>query len=457
MTPDVAWRMAAAFGLEIQASTGNLNPLIVIGRDSRPSSEMLGAAAVAGLFAVGCRVMRLGCVSTPTVSVMLHHYKAQGGMVITASHNPIQWNGLKCLNTDGVAPPAADAERIIARFKANDITQVAGDVMQPMQSDLNGDEIHVLKVLEHLGTDQAQKIRAQRFKVVLDSVNGAGCVAGKMLLELLGCEVVHLNGEPTGHFAHTPEPTKENLTALADAVPREQAHVGFAQDPDADRLAVVDDTGRYIGEEYTLVLSTEAVLQSLGEDAPKATVGTNLSTSRMMDDACARHGATLIRSAVGEANVVEAMKQNASACGGEGNGGIIWPPVTYVRDSLSGMALVLSLLANQGQSLSTIINDWPTYTFVKTKIGIKPGLADRAIAAMAERFGAHQVDMSDGIRIDLQENNAMDANLVAGSWVHVRASNTEPILRILVEAPTDADAQALVDVSQAVIAQSDNE
>jgi len=265
----------------------------------------------------------------------------------------------------------------------------------------------------------------------------------------LSCDIKHINGEPTGRFTHPPEPTKENLTELVEVVKREGADIGFAQDPDADRLAIVDDRGEYIGEEYTLVLAAEAVLamgdgSSCGTDEP-ARIATNLSTSRMMDDAAARHKAVLHRSAVGEANVVQIMKTENAIVGGEGNGGVIWPRVTCVRDSLSGMALVLSLLASRKKSLSALINDWPRYAFVKSKIAIREGLAERAIAALAERFAHQSLGQTDGIRIDFDSKDDALANVSPGhAWLHVRASNTEPILRVLAEAPTADDANALI-------------
>lgn len=454
MTPDVGWRLAAAFGNELQLATGKRDPLVVVGRDSRPSSEMLGAAAVAGLLATGCRTMRLGCVMTPTAAVMIGEHRADGGLVVTASHNPIEWNGLKCLNMEGVAPPVEQAERIIARFKANEIELTCGDGIEPMLHELGGTEVHVNRVLTALGEARVEAIQKRGFKVVLDSVNGAGCIGGRMLLEEgLGCELVHLNGEPTGFFSHTPEPTKENLTELAVVTAREGADVGFAQDPDADRLAIVDARGVYIGEEYTLVLAAESVLGAMrAEEREGGSIVTNLSTSRMMDDVAERFGMTLSRTAVGESNVVEGMKKagdgNAAAViGGEGNGGVIWPAVVYVRDSLSGMALVLSLLSERGKLLRELIADWPGYSFLKAKVGIRAGLAHEVIEAIAAKYdGAGEsgcvIDRTDGIRLDFAER---------GCWLHVRASNTEPILRILAEGRTAADANGLVDTVRGLV------
>jgi phosphomannomutase len=268
-------------------------------------------------------------------------------------------------------------------------------------------------------------------------------LAGRLLLDQLGVRVIHLNGEATGQFPHAPEPIREHLIELTETVRRERAHLGFAQDPDADRLAIVDENGEYIGEEYTLVIAAESVLGSAAGDRPargEPIIVTNLSTSRMMDDVAERHGARLIRTAVGEANVVDAMRKHDAVIGGEGNGGVIWPAVCGVRDSISGMALALALLARTQRSLSHLVADWPSYHFLKSKIETRPGLAENALSQLEARFARERIDRTDGIRIDFK--GASDSP--QGAWLHVRASNTEPILRVLAEAPTEAAANQLV-------------
>lgn len=440
MTPGVAADFAAAFGSFVKASTGLQQPVLCVGRDSRPSGQMLAAAAMAGLASVGCRVIDLGVVTTPSVAVMIGKHKASGGMAITASHNPIQWNGLKCLNADGVAPPPHDAAQIIDRFKKRDIQYAAVADIPPIERDDTTHETHVARVLANINPEP---IRAARLKVVLDSVNGAGCVAGRMLLEQLGCEVVHINGEPTGHFAHTPEPTKENLRELAAITKAEHAACGFAQDPDADRLAIIDETGSYVGEEYTLVLAAMRVLEMTGRaaDASQRIIAANLSTSRMIDDLAGRYPHTrVLRTAVGEANVVAAMKPHGAAAiiGGEGNGGVIYPPVCWVRDSLGAMALVLSLIAERRAPLRDIVNTLPRYTMIKHKFDLSSIGGAAAITPMLERvvkrFADENVSTVDGVRID-----------VADGWVHLRPSNTEPIVRLIAEAETDSRAWELID------------
>ncbi len=432
MTPAIAATLAQAYGQDLRASMG-VGGTVVIGRDGRPSGAALEEAARAALTAMGFRAVLLGVVATPTTAVMVKHLNAVGGVVITASHNPIQWNGVKFLTAEGAAPARQQAQRIIDRFRATEVEAARALATSQALQDDSGPRVHVEKVLSNINVDA---IRRCRFKVALDSVNASGCVAGRVLLEQLGAEVVHLNGEPTGVFAHTPEPMRENLTDLAEQVAQHHANVGFAQDPDADRLAIVDEQGRYIGEEYTFALAAEEILwRETQDNAANKSVAVNLSSSRMIDDVVARHGGSVIRTPVGEANVVEAMKTHHCIAGGEGNGGIIWPRICYVRDSLSGMALVLSLLARHGEPLSHVVEAMPAYAIEKTKTPIRPGLTDLAINALADRFPDARQDRQDGLRLDWPDR---------GSWLHVRASNTEPILRLIAEARDQTSAKAII-------------
>ncbi|MBL9140848.1 MAG: phosphoglucosamine mutase [Phycisphaerae bacterium] len=366
---------------------------------------------------------------------MIGELKADGGLAITASHNPIEWNGIKCLDGSGLAPPPDIAQEIVDRYKSRRIDWVPPTGTGWLRADESAARTHVQRVLQHV---DAAAIRAKKFNVVLDSVNASGCVAGRMLLEELGCQVTHLFGECTGVFGHTPEPLEQNLLELAAGVKRTPgAVVGFAQDPDADRLALVDERGRYVGEEYTLVLTGLRMLQRSGKGALAA----NMSTSRMIDDVAAKFaGSSVARSAVGEANVVAALRANSGILGGEGNGGVIFPPVCWVRDSLSAMALVLELLAHEGRPISQIVEELPRYAMVKHKLelasvggmaAVAPALA-KVRAAYAAVPGA-RVNDSDGVRIDLPQG-----------WVHLRASNTEPLVRIIAEGATPDAAMALV-------------
>jgi phosphomannomutase len=434
MTPLVAARFAAALGSWIRASSDDpAPPVVCVGRDSRPSGAALLPAATAGLAATGCRVVDLGIVATPTVGVAIGHHGAAGGIVVTASHNPAPWNGLKCLDADGVAPPPDQAAGIIGRFEADDIDWATAGEVPAVERDPDAHGRHVERVLAVV---DAAAIRGRGFRVVLDSVNGAGGVAGRRLLDALGCDVVHLNAEPTGRFAHPPEPVADHLGDLMDATVDAGAAVGFAQDPDADRLALVDETGAYLGEEYTLALAARRMLQ---RHPAGARMATNLSTSRMIDDVASAAGAPpVVRTPVGEANVVAGMKRTGATFGGEGNGGVIFPPVCWVRDSLSAMALVLDLLAAEGRPLGAVAGELPRYTMVKRKldladVGGRAGLAG-LLDRVRRRFADARLDTADGLRVDL-----------ADGWAHVRPSNTEPIVRIIVEAGTDARAAELVE------------
>lgn len=433
MTEDVARRFAAAFGSYLRDLTKIDRATVLIGRDGRPSGEALAAAAIEGFADVGCDVIDIGVAATPTVGLMIGHRSAHGGLCITASHNPMEWNGLKCLDANGLAPPPAQAAAIIERFKANRVDTVPPSKRGTRSDDLSSVRLHV-EAVERL-IDRAP-IRARGFRVALDSINASGCLGGKALLESYGCSLEHLNGELTGVFAHTPEPLAENLTALAELVANDGAFVcGFAQDPDADRLAIIDETGTFIGEEYTVVL---AALRMLERSGP-GTLAVNLSTSRMIDDvAKAFPGTTVLRTAVGEANVANALKAAGGLMGGEGNGGVIVPAVTWVRDSLSSMAIVLDLLAASERPLSEIVADLPRYAMIKKKASLEavgglaamPGILEKIKVAWPDGT----VNDADGVRVDL------DAR-----WVHVRASNTEPIMRIIAEAPTNEGAEALIE------------
>ncbi|MFM1868985.1 MAG: Phosphoglucosamine mutase [Planctomycetota bacterium] len=441
MTPVVAATFAGAFGSHIRTLVAGRRPRLVVARDGRFGGESLARAVQGSLAATGADVIDLGVAMTPTVGLMIRALGADGGMAITASHNPIEWNGLKCLDGDGLAPPKEIADAIIARFKSADIAFAKPLEIGTVTTDLSANERHVARVIEVLGgaSGAAARIRARGLSVVLDSVNASGCIGGRMLLEALGCHVTHIYGEPTGIFGHTPEPTAENLQELAAKVRalRDEGMsvaCGFAQDPDADRLAIVDENGRYIGEEYTLVLAAQRMLELRGPFALAA----NLSTSRMIDDVAAKFaGAKVLRTAVGEANVVSALKPAGGLLGGEGNGGVIFPEVCWVRDSLSAMALVLDLVASRKEPLSQIVDALPRYAIEKTKvdlaaIGGLPAVAG-ALTKLKSAFANERINDSDGVRVDF-----------ADGWVHLRASNTEPIARVIAEAPNRERAKELI-------------
>ena len=430
MTPSVAVDFAAAFGTCVKRGTGSAHPVLCLGRDTRPSSEMLAAGAAAGLAAVGAQVVDLGVVATPTAAVMVIERQAAGGLVVTASHNPAEWNGLKCIAAGGIAPGPDAAAQIARRFERRDLDLAAPDAFAPRSHDASGNGTHVTRVLAQV---DREAIRSARPRVVLDSNNGAGGAAGRTLLDELGCETIHLNPEPSGRFAHGPEPVEENLQQLARAVVAEGADIGFAQDPDADRLAIVDETGRCLGEERTLVLAARHWLDRHGT----APIVVNLSTSRMIDDLTARYpGAAVHRTPVGEANVAERMQRIGAPIGGEGNGGVILGSVSWTRDSLSAMALVLGLLAEARRPLSVVAADLPSYVMIKDRLQLDPDRVDDLMRAAARRAARRfdRVNTDDGVRVDAGDG-----------WVHLRPSNTEPIVRLIAEAPTRQRARALID------------
>jgi len=435
LTPPVVMRMAAAFA----ATLGDLNkPIngkhfrIVMGRDSRPSGWWVGAAATAGLVASGVEVIDLDVVSTPGTAMMVSHLGADGGVIITASHNPIQWNGMKFLTSQGIAPPPDVAEQIKQRYMREKSAWVAVDSLITPQKNSQTHALHIKRVLEYV---DVLGISCKRFKVVLDSINGAGCVSGATLLSKLGCGLVHMNNTPDGRFAHEPEPTAANLASLCAEVRRQRAAVGFAQDPDADRLAIVDEQGTYIGEEYSQALAARLIMSKR-----HGAVVTNLSSSRMLDDIAAQHGGTVVRTAVGEANVVQAMLKSTAIIGGEGNGGVIDTRIVPGRDSLVGMAYILQLMAQTGKTISQLVSEIPRYEIIKTKFPCRREDADRAVAALQDQFKSEKVDLQDGIRIDWDK-----------AWVHARPSNTEPIMRIIAEAPDLRTAEEKIAQVRAIV------
>jgi phosphomannomutase len=441
LTPEVVVRMTAAFATWLKESISARSGLplrVVFGRDTRPSGYFVRDAVLSTLHASGIQTIDLDVVTTPGVAMMVKHLGADAGIVATASHNPIEWNGVKFLTRDSVAPAPVAVSKIKELYSQNATSYArVNDLVAPTKN-TETHAYHTRRVLDHV---DVLGISTKRFKVVLDSVNGAGCVPTVILLSKLGCQIVHLNGEPTGQFAHEPEPTESNLTQLSTEVKRHRAHVGFAQDPDADRLAIVDENGRYIGEEYSLALCAKWILSKRRGGIAVA----NLSTSRMLDDIAAETGATVIRTPTGEANVIDAMLKSNATIGGEGNGGVIDPRIVPGRDSLVGIAYVLQLMAATGKTLSQLVGEIPGYEIVKTKFECRREDADRAAVALCEHFRDEKIDTQDGIRVDFEQQK---------SWVNARPSNTEPIMRIIAEAPDRAAAVRLVDQVRVVVDQS---
>jgi phosphomannomutase len=383
----------------------------------------------ASLCSVGIDVVDIGIVTTPAVGVMLRHLSCAGGIVITASHNPVQYNGIKLLLDNGIAPPANLAEQIRQIYFDKNFDLVSSVECGQVGFDDGARQIHVEKVLALV---DREAISAKRYKVVLDSVNGAGGPEAKGLLDILGCDVSAVNFEPTGIFSHTPEPTAENLKDLCLQVKKVGADIGFALDPDGDRLAIVDNSGKYIGEEYTLALAAKYILGKT-----KTNIAVNLSTSRMIDDIAKTYGAVVFRTAVGEANVAGAMLENKCVIGGEGNGGVIDMRVGPVRDGLVGMAHILALMAETSESVGELVSEMPSYHIIKTKFAADKHQSEQIIEKAIQVFPDAQLNRTDGCRFDLEDG-----------WIHIRASNTEPVVRIIVEAKDKELAEKYLNIVQ---------
>ncbi|QDV50999.1 phosphoglucosamine mutase [Gimesia fumaroli] len=426
LTPDYLTRFAAAVGTIANKGT------VVLSRDGRASGEMVRHAVIAGLISTGCRVVDAGIATTPTCGVLVTHLKAAGGIQITASHNPIPWNGLKPFSAEGSVYNREQGEQLLDVLNNEKFNYVSWDELGTLEVYENAAGPHIVRVLELVDVEQIQQ---RKFKVVLDCNHGSGGVATPQLLEALGCEVIVLGGTPDGQFDHTPEPLKENLTGLSEAVVKHKADAGFAQDPDADRLAIVDETGRYIGEELTLALGADYVLART-----PGPIVVNGSTSRVTADIATKYNSPFFRSYVGEAHVCAKMKQETAIIGGEGNGGVIDPKVGYVRDSYVSMAYVLAGLAASGQTLSAWADSLPQYSIVKNKITCPREQVDNACKALESHFNDATASSGDGLRLDWDDR-----------WVQVRASNTEPIIRVIAEAPQQAAAETLCNTAMEIV------
>ena len=427
-----AMNYGCAFGTFLKNSKGKSKLTIAIGTDSRVSGDMLKSAVAAGLCAVGANIVDVGMVATPTVGIMVRELVCDGGIVITASHNPIEYNGIKLLTSKGIAPPAGMAEKIKALFLKPDFNFVSATDCGKIIVNHGGDTIHIRKVIGRINRSQ---IASRKFRVALDSVNGAGARPTKRLLSILGCRTTAINDAPTGLFAHTPEPIEKNLTQLCETVKKVGADIGFAQDPDADRLAIVDEKGRYIGEEYTLALATKYMLRH-----KKGTVATNLSTTRMIDDVAKEAGCEVIRTPVGEANVAQAMIKNNCVIGGEGNGGVIDLQVGPIRDSLVAIAFILQLCAETGKKVSQLVDDIPAYQMTKQKFDVDKKQAGKIFTQAKKTFKKAEINESDGCRFDFDDG-----------WIHLRTSNTEPVMRMIAEFKEDSDSEKYTDKIAAII------
>lgn len=427
LTPLDAVKFAAAYGSWLQQYRNTKKLKVVIGRDARLSGEMIQSLVVSTLVGLGIDIVDLGLSTTPTVELAVPMEKADGGIILTASHNPGQWNALKLLNERGEFINAAEGLKILEIAEKEEFEFAAvSDLGSIFCNDAYLD-IHVDEVLK-LALVDSDIIRDKKFKVVVDGVCSSGGIAIPKLLEALGVEVVRLYCDPTGHFPHNPEPLKEHLTDICEKVVETGAHLGIVVDPDVDRLAFIDETGAMFGEEYTLVACADYVLSKT-----KGNTVSNLSSTRALRDVTLKHGGTYTAAAVGEVNVVAAMKSTNAVIGGEGNGGIIYPASHYGRDALVGSALFLMLLAERGVSVSALRKSYPSYFMSKKKIELTPDLdVDGILASLTIKHKNEEHSTVDGLKIDFED-----------SWVHLRKSNTEPIIRIYTEAQSEAAADAL--------------
>lgn len=429
LTPVDAVKFAAAYGTWLKAYSKKEKLTVVIGRDARLSGEMIQNLVVSTLVGLGIDVIDLGLSTTPTVEIAVPLEKADGGIILTASHNPKQWNALKLLNERGEFLDAEQGAKILALAEKEDFNFVEVDDLGTITKNDSYIDIHIDEVLG-LSLVDADVIREKKFKVVVDGVNSTGGIAIPKLLEELGVEVIKLYCDPTGHFPHNPEPLKEHLGDICKKVVEEKADFGIVVDPDVDRLAFISNDGEMFGEEYTLVACADYVLGKT-----KGNTVSNLSSSRALRDVTEKHGGTYEAAAVGEVNVVTKMKANNAIIGGEGNGGIIYPESHYGRDALVGTALFLMLMSERGGTVAELRASYPSYFMSKKKIELTPELdVDALLDAMHNKYKDEEVSTIDGVKIDFPEN-----------WVHLRKSNTEPIIRIYTEAKSQAEADGLAD------------
>lgn len=411
LTPEVAIRYAAALAADLPPGE------LVIGRDGRATGAIFAQAICSALAAMGRNVIDAGIAATPTIGVLVRARQAAGGLQISASHNPPEYNGLKAFGHDGRVVPADIGQRVAARYKSGDFTWATHNALGTATT--LDDTVAAHWALIEKTVDVAQ-IRRRRFKVLLDANHGSGSVLGRHLLDKLGCQLQILGDTPDGSFAHPPEPTAENLSGVLKAVTRQEADIGFCQDPDADRLAVIDAAGNYLGEEYTLAMCVEHTLRH--RPGP---IVTNCSTSRMAQDLAEKYRVPFFHAAVGEANVTDRMLAENAVLGGEGNGGVIDPRVVLVRDSFVGMAMLLDAMAARQTTISALAAELPRYEICKTKMSLPPEQVAAGLAALETEFADAQASHLDGLRLDWPD-----------AWLLVRASNTEPIVRAIAEAQT---------------------
>lgn len=432
LTPLDVIKFTAAYGTWIKAHKAGKKWKVIVGRDARISGEMVNQLVNGTLIGLGINVINLGHASTPTVEIAVTEHNADGGLILTASHNPANWNALKLLNQSGEFLTDSDGQEILKLAEKGVFEFCSVEELGVMTTDTSMNELHISKILNHPLVD-VDAIKAAEFKVAIDCVNSVGGIILPALLHRLGVnEVMELYCTANGHFPHHPEPLPENLKDISELVDESDAHLGFVVDPDVDRLAIICEDGSMFGEEYTLVAVADYILQH-----KKGNTVSNLSSTRALRDITEKHGGKYFASAVGEVNVVRLMKQQNAVIGGEGNGGVIFPDLHYGRDALVGIALFLTLLAKSGYSCSQLRASYPDYFISKNKIQLTPGVnVDKILVAIKDKFKNNPVNDIDGVRIDFEKEK---------EWVHLRKSNTEPIIRIYAESSSAEKANALAE------------
>lgn len=433
LTPKLAARFASAFGTYVGQGQ------VLVGQDSRPSGLMLKKAVISGLLATGCQPVEVGILPIPTILFLTKEKKAAGAVVVTASHNPVDWNGLKFIGPEGLYLKSSQVEEFLDIFHQGEFTFVSADRIKNVLQEKQAGQLHLDKILSLVRVKAIQK---KRFRVVADCANGAGATLLPQFLQRLGCEAIFINTELSGTFAHQSEPTPENLKELCQKVKEYGADLGLAQDADADRLALVDEKGRPLGEDMTLTLAVAHLLSR-----KRGPVVVNLSASMVIEELAKKYRVPVFRTKIGEINVVEKMLEEKAVIGGEGNGGVIWPEVHPCRDSFTAAALVLEALAISGKKLSALASSFPGYFMVKEKISCPTELAHRVVLSLKNKYekAGENISTLDGLKIIWPE-----------AWVHLRPSNTEPIIRIIAEAKNRVRVKKLVEHFRREIRQTIN-
>ncbi|MCX5726264.1 MAG: phosphoglucosamine mutase [Candidatus Saganbacteria bacterium] len=429
LTEEVVSGISKAFGTYLKEGK------VAVGCDTRRSSKPFKAQVLTGLAETGCVPVDLGICPTPTVGIAIKELKLSGGIMVTASHNPKEWNGLKLFSENGTFLKEEEMNKVIETWEKGKFREQKKATIQKEKEALN---IHIKKILRAI---DAKLIRAGHFKVAIDPCNGAGGKITQMLLKELGCKIFAINVDEDKPFPRPPEPAPENIKELAELVRDKKADIGFALDPDADRVSIVSERGKALSEEYTLALASDYILSKI---SGKKIIVTNLSTSMIIDDIARKHGARIFRTKIGEANVLEKMLDEGAEIGGEGNGGVIYTKVSLTRDSLTAIALILEYLARSKKGIGDIIASLPEYHICKGKIETAPGKnIEKAILGFKEKYKGEDLDLGDGVKVILND-----------SWIHVRPSNTEPIMRIITEARSKEKASSLLEATLLLLSQA---